>query len=467
MPATAEVLGVPVFEDGSVPEGAGATVARGYLQACGFEGRPGQSQALPADDGTVVVALGVGVPADVDAGVIRRAAAALAPYLSRAKVVATSLAVAGDDPALSAAVVEGIVLAGYRYVGSPKPPPTGPRRVVVVGGDAAQVRFGAVGALATVRARDWTNEPAGTLTPSALAGIALELGRRHGFSVDVWDAARIAAEGLGGLVGVSKGADEPARLLRLSYQPEGATRTVALVGKGITFDSGGLSIKSSSSMMTMKGDMGGAASVIAAVAAAGELRLAVRITGWVAATENMVNGHAMRPGDVVTTRTGTTVEVLNTDAEGRLVLADALALAAEEDPDVIVDVATLTGAQRVALGAGVAAVMGNDDDLVAAVIAAGERAGEPAWRLPLVGAYRSMLDSEVADLKNVASGPAAGSIMAALLLEGFVGERFWAHLDIAAPSWSDGAEGILTRGATGWGARTLLHLLTGLSASLP
>ncbi|MDQ2724531.1 MAG: leucyl aminopeptidase, partial [Actinomycetota bacterium] len=367
VPADAEVLGVPVFADGSLPDGAGATLDHAFLTRCGFEGQPGQSQAVPADDGTVVVALGVGPRSGVDAHVVRRAGAALAHHLSPTTVAATTVARAGRGTDLASAAVEGIALGGYHYGGSTKAKATGPQRVVIVGGDAEAVRFGAVAALATVRSRDWVNEPAGTLTPSALAGIAVELGRRYGFAVDVWDEERIAAEHLGGLGGVSQGADEPACLLRLSYEPAGAERSVALVGKGITFDSGGLSIKSAASMMTMKSDMGGAAAVIASVAAAAELGLAVRVTGWVASTENMPSGHAIRPGDILTIRNGTTIEVLNTDAEGRLVLADALALAAEESPDAIVDIATLTGSQRVALGPDVAAVLGNDDDLVASV----------------------------------------------------------------------------------------------------
>jgi leucyl aminopeptidase len=461
VPADAEVLGVPVFDDGTVPDGAGAQLDGGFLRRCGFEGRPGQAQSLPADDGTVVVALGVGPRSEVDADVVRRAGAALARHLPPATVAATTITLAGEGTGLSAAAVEGIALGGYHYAGSPRANTHGPQRMVIVGGDADAVRFGAAAALATVRARDWVNEPAGTLTPSALAGIAVELGRRYGFAVDVWDEERIAAEHLGGLSGVSQGAAEPARLVRLAYHPAGAERSVALVGKGITFDSGGLSIKSAASMMTMKSDMGGAAAVIASVAAAAELGLPVGVTGWVASTENMPGGHAIRPGDVLTIRNGTTIEVLNTDAEGRLVLADALALAAEESPDAIIDVATLTGAQRVALGPGVAAVLGNDDDLMAAVLRAADRAGEPAWRLPLVTAYRSKLDSDVADLKNVAPNSAAGAIIAALVLAEFTGGRPWAHLDIAAPSWAESDDGWLTRGATGWGARTLLHLIAG------
>ncbi len=221
------------------------------------------------------------------------------------------------------------------------------------------------------------------------------------------------------MLGVAAGASEPPRLLRLSYQPASPKAKVALVGKGITFDSGGLSLKPPAGMMTMKSDMGGAAAVIAATIAAAELGLPVQVVGWVPATENMPSGTAIHPGDVLVARNGTSIEVLNTDAEGRLVLADALCLAVEEEPDAIVDIATLTGGQRVALGDGVAAVMGTDATLVRRVIAAGAAAGEPAWELPLVAAYRKQLDSEVADLRNVSAKPAAQSIVAALFLEEF------------------------------------------------
>jgi leucyl aminopeptidase len=205
--------------------------------------------------------------------------------------------------------------------------------------------------------------------------------------------------------------------------------------------------------------MGGAAAVIAATIGAAQLELPVRVTGWVAATENMPSGTAIHPGDVLVARNGVSIEVLNTDAEGRLVLADALSLAAEEEPDAIVDIATLTGGQRVALGEGVAAVMGTNEALVSRVIAAGAAAGEPAWELPLVATYRRQLDSDVADLRNVTTKPAASAIMAALFLKEFTAGRAWAHLDIAAPSWSDGDDGWLTKGGTGWGARTLIELL--------
>jgi leucyl aminopeptidase len=462
VPADAEILGVPVFADLSVPDGAGARLDQAFFTRSGFEGRPGQAVAIAGGDGPTVVAVGVGPSDAVDGDALRRAGAALARQATHVAVLATTLAMAAPEPSLVAAVVEGIGLGGYRFAGHKKAGPERPlRQVVLVGATAADVRRGAVGVEATCRARDWVNEPPRHMTPSRLAEIATELAQTSGLTVRVWDEATIAAEGLGGLAGVAAGSVEPPRLIRLAWEPPEATRTVALVGKGITFDSGGLSLKPPAGMMTMKDDMGGAAAVIAAVAAAADLGLAVRVVGWVATTENMPSGTAIHPGDVLVARNQTSIEVLNTDAEGRLVLADGLSLAVEEDPDVVVDIATLTGAQRVALGNGVAAVMGNDDDLVARILAAGAAAGEPVWRLPLVAAYRRHLDSDVADIKNVAATPAAGTIMAGLFLQEFVGDAAWAHLDIAAPAWSESDEGWLARGGTGWGARTLVELVRG------
>jgi leucyl aminopeptidase len=212
-------------------------------------------------------------------------------------------------------------------------------------------------------------------------------------------------------------------------------------------------------VMHMKADMGGAAAVISATLAAAELRLPVNVTAWVAATENMPSGTAIHPGDVLVARNGKSIEVLNTDAEGRLILADALSLAVEEGPDAIVDAATLTGGQGVALGDSVAAVLGTSDQLVRRLVAAGEEAGEPLWELPLFAGYRKQLDSEVADLRNVTGKPAASTIMAALFLQEFAGGLPWAHLDIASPAWSESDDGWITKGATGWGVRTLIEML--------
>jgi leucyl aminopeptidase len=461
VPADVEVVGVPVFADLTLPEGAGGPVDGAFLARFGFEGKPGQSQVVPSEGGASLVAVGVGEVGKVDADVIRKAAAALARAAGHARSIATTLPRATPDGvAAGPAVVEGIGLAAYRFAGDRrKPPIVHLQAVTVVGATDEDIRAGVVAVEATNRTRDWVNMPPRQLTPTRLGELATELAGEYGLTVQVWDAERIAAEHLGGLAGVAAGSEEPARLIRLAYEPEGAGATVALVGKGITFDSGGLSLKPPTSMMTMKDDMGGAAAVISAVVGAAALGLDLKVVGWVATTENMPGGTAIHPGDVLIARNGTSIEVLNTDAEGRLVLADALSLAAEERPDAIVDVATLTGAQVVALGERVAAVFSNDDALADRVIEAGARAGEPTWRLPLVAAYRSKIDSEVADLKNIATSGGAGSIIAALFLEEFVGDISWAHLDIAGPSWSDSDEGWLVKGGTGWAARTLIQLL--------
>jgi leucyl aminopeptidase len=310
------------------------------------------------------------------------------------------------------------------------------------------------------------NEPPSSLTPTRFADTAAEHAAAHpGLSVEVWDEQRIVDEHLGGLLGVAPGSAEPPRLLKVSYEPaapvtvEGRVPHVVLVGKGITFDSGGLSLKSPDGMVTMKTDMSGAAAVLGAVGACGELGVRVRVTALAPITENMPGGRATKPGDVLTIRNGSTIEVLNTDAEGRLVLADALALAAEMEPDAIIDLATLTGACVVALGMTIAGVFGSDDALIGRVRAASERAGEGTWPLPLPDEYRSHIDSEIADMKNVGKAGQAGAIAAALLLARFVGEVPWVHLDIAGPARSDEDSGILTKGGTGFGVRTLLELL--------
>ena len=469
VPPGASVLGVPVYADLTVPAGAGAEVDADFLRQRRFEGRPGQVQALFADDGTTVLAAGVGDRGSISTEDLRRAAAALARNAGRADHLATTLVAALEAPSEDAAgpgtraVVEGLGLASYRYQGAPKRKQEQAdgrvQRFTVVGATEEDVRRASTGVAATLRARDWVNRPPRDLTPAELARLAVDAARAEGLTAEVWDENRIERERLGGLLGVAAGAAEPPRLIRLEHKAARKAPTIHLVGKGITFDSGGLSLKPPASMMTMKSDMGGAAAVINATIALAASGVPVNVVCWVAATENMPSGTAIHPGDVLTARNGKTIEVLNTDAEGRLVLADALSLAVEEGADAIVDVATLTGAQRVALGDGVAAVMGTDRDLVERIVAAGELAGEPFWELPLHPPYRKMLDSEVADIKNVASGGAAGTIIAGLFLKDFVDDRPWAHLDIAAPSFLESEDGWLTKGATGWGTRTLIELV--------
>ena len=277
----------------------------------------------------------------------------------------------------------------------------------------------------------------------------------------MWDEKEIRKQKLGGLLGVNRGSEQAPRFLRLEYAPDKPRGTVALVGKGITFDSGGLSLKPSDGMIGMKGDMGGAAAVLGAFRAIAALGAKVRVLGFLPITDNMTGGDATRVGDVLTIRNGKTVEVLNTDAEGRLILADGLSLATEEAPDAIVDLATLTGACMVALGDRIAGLMGNHEGWIDQVRAAADAVGEPVWPLPLPGYLRGKLDSELADLKNITDTRYGGALAAGVFLREFVGEGIpWAHLDIAGPADSSVVEGELVKGGTGFGVRTLVELLS-------
>lgn len=313
-------------------------------------------------------------------------------------------------------------------------------------------------------ARDLVNLPGNHLSAEDLAHAAREAGQRGGFEVTVFDRAKITELAMGGLLAVNKGSEQPPTFSILDYRPEGkAKKTVALVGKGVTFDSGGISLKPSEGMGEMKSDMSGAAAVIAAVEAASRLGLPLRIIGLIPATDNMPSGSAQKPGDVITTMSGITVEVGNTDAEGRLILADALTYARKEyDPDVIIDLATLTGACIVALGHSVAGLFSNDDDLAESIFKAGQSSGEKVWRMPLWDEYDEMIKSDVADVHNT-GGRGAGSVTAAKFLEKFIdGHKHWAHVDIAGPAFPAKGAG-KTPGATGFGVRLLLDLLQGWS----
>ncbi|MDQ1394848.1 MAG: leucyl aminopeptidase [Acidimicrobiaceae bacterium] len=472
VPADVEVLGVPVFAGRVVAPGSPIEFDLAFLEASGFEGKVGETTAVMAEDGTTAVAVGVGPQGDVGRDDLRRAAAAFVKVAGRRGRAAFSLPPgSGLDTAEAAqAVAEGSGMGAYqfsRYKSSPKD-----RRLeslVVVGGDERAVARGAAVAGAVTLARDLINEPAGAMTPTKLAEAASEMAAAAGIEITVMDEATIEDEGLGGLRGVSLGSEEPPRLIQLTWSPSDGTAagTVVLVGKGITFDSGGLSLKSGDGMMTMKTDMSGAAAVLGAMSALPVIAPNVRVVGIIPATENMPSGRAIKPGDVLTFRNGKTAEVLNTDAEGRLVLADGLSLAAEMEPDAIVDLATLTGAVSVALGKEIAAVMGNDDGFVGQVLQASERGGEPMWQLPLPERYRKHLDSEVADMKNIGNAGQAGTLVAGLFLKEFVGDVPWAHIDIAGTARSDSDDGYLTKGGTGAGVRTVLELLEHFESPRP
>jgi len=504
------VVGVPVLEGAqgpSVAPGVPDTVVVGVgapavltaldgpraLQR-GFSGKAGQSMTVvdaPSAQGSLgaeapaVVFVGcgkveAGAAVDDVVAVLRRTAATLVRAGGKSGaavlVVPAPLADAAGSPRRAAqAVTEGAVLAAYRFVSHKSESEGGEVERFVVAGvglDAEQLaegtRRGLAVADAVCLARDLVNEPPSALTPTRFAEVATAHAEgRPGVTVEVWDEHRIADERLGGLLGVARGSAEPPRLLKFSYEPaepasvDGRVPHIVLVGKGITFDSGGLSLKTADGMVTMKTDMSGAAAVLAAIGACSELGVPVRVTAIAPTTENMPGGRAIKPGDVLTIRDGHTIEVLNTDAEGRLVLADGLTLARELQPDAIIDLATLTGACVVALGSHIAGVFGSDEGLIGRVRAASGRAGEGTWPLPLPDEYRSHIESEIADMKNVGKAGQAGAIAAALLLARFVDGVPWVHLDIAGPARSDEDNGILAKGGTGFGVRTLLELLEG------
>jgi leucyl aminopeptidase len=308
--------------------------------------------------------------------------------------------------------------------------------------------------------RDLVNTPAGDQPPATLAERAARI---PGVDVEIVDGDEATTRGYGGLLAVASGATNPPRMVLLRYEPEGATASVAFVGKGIVFDSGGLSIKPAKGMEAMKTDMAGAASVFGAMQAIAALELPIRVLGVAPLAENMTGGAAQRPGDILTAYGGKTVEVLNTDAEGRLVLADGLGIAGEADVDLLVDIATLTGAAKVALGQLIGAVLGNDEDAVESVLAAGKFAGEKWWQLPLEQEYRPKLDSSIADLQNISDDRWGGAINAALFLSEFAGDQPWVHLDVAGPARADRTEHYVVKGGSGFGVRTLIELAAQMS----
>jgi leucyl aminopeptidase len=427
------------------------------LRRLGFKGKLGETLRLSTDD-RLIIAVGLGAKADADRNTYRRAAGVAARAAkSFARVILL-------QPLESQAVAEGIVLGSYSFT-QHKSTSTSEQRlqtVHVVGADATALSAGARIAEATNLARDLINEPPSSMTPRVVARVASDVAHQHGLAIDVWEDERIADERLGGILGVSSGSDEPPRLIKLTYEPDGAnenTKTIAIAGKGITFDSGGLSLKPSDSMVEMKTDMSGAATTFAAMSTLAHFRPNVRVVGFLACSENLPGPSATKPGDVLTARNGKTMEVLNTDAEGRLVLADALSLAVEEQPDAIIDIATLTGACKMALGNDIAGVFATDDALFTRVQDASQRTGENVWRMPLHSKYAKLIESNVADIKNMASPGGGGLITSAFFLKEFVGDVPWVHFDIAGTARGDGDDALSTKGATGYGVRILVDIV--------
>jgi leucyl aminopeptidase len=461
-------------------EGVGAAYGRKLqplLSTLGFEGKPGEVVKIPTA-GTLksplLILVGLGDEEKVTPEAVRRAAGVAARAVSNAATVA--LALPASDAAHVRAVADGYQLGSYSFTAFKTTPAPDLAGEVVILSDAARQKEVAaaletsqVVTAATRLARDWVNTPPGDFTPAKFteAVSATKKDRKVAkVTMKVMDEKELEADGCGGIIGVGRGSANPPRLVQLTYKPRGAKAHLALVGKGITYDSGGLSIKPAASMMTMKCDMAGAATVVAATFAIAELGLPIAVTTYAPMAENMVSGTSTRPGDVLTIHGGKTVEVLNTDAEGRLVLADALVKAAEDKPDVIVDVATLTGACQVALGDRVAGLMGNDEELIDTVKSAGERVGEALWPLPIPDEMGEKVrsNSKVADLAQHNTERWGGALYAAAFLREFVGESTWAHVDIAGPAFNEkSAYGYVTPGGTGMSVATLVELADTLS----
>jgi len=439
-------------------------------------GHPGDSLTFPTLGkiaARTLMLVGVGPKAEAGPGSIRRAAQRVAGRVARFVTVATALHQAGDGgPDPMHAFAEGLLLGTYRFDRYKRQPiddasqqkPALKRVVALVDAGAdtkalkAALRRGQVYAEAANWARDLVNTPALDATPEVLAKEATKMAALHGLQCKVWTKAQLQKAGFGGILGVGSGSVNEPRLIELSYRGAGTSRPIAITGKGITFDSGGLSLKQPEWMETMKDDMGGAAAALAVMRAIGQLKPKVNVIAAIPTAENMPSGAAIRPGDVLRHYGGKTSEVLNTDAEGRLVLADALAFLAEKKPTVLIDSATLTGAAMIALGSDVAAIIGSDQRLIDDLRAAGTDEGEPLWQLPLWTDYRRLIESSVADVKNVGNRY-GGAITAALFLKEFVGDVPWAHLDVAGTAFTDRGNLYWPRGATGAPARTIIRYI--------
>jgi leucyl aminopeptidase len=466
-----DAIGVLVHISGELP--AGIPLDREALARAGFEAKPGSTLVLAGAESTLLVVVGAGEGGDLTAAMLRDAAAAFVRAVPKARRIGLRVTSIGSLPVESAAkaLSEGVLLGRYRF-DALKEKAREPRlervELHLDGADPAAasggVGEGVVTARATAIARDLANAPPSHLTAVDLADVAEKLGERFGFDVESYDRQELIELGCGGLLGVNAGSAEEPRMIVLNYAPPGeSSGHLGLVGKGIMYDSGGISLKPSDPMhLLMKMDMGGAASVLAAFTALRDLGATASVTGWLMCTDNMPSGSAYKLGDVLTARGGKTVEVKNTDAEGRLVMMDGLVLATEAGVDAIVDIATLTGAALMALGPATAALFGTSQPLVDRVRAAADATDEPAWQLPLERKYRKQLDSDVADISNL-GGPFAGAATAALFLAEFVGETPWAHLDIAGTMQSEGDDSWRSKGATGYGARILIELARGFT----
>ncbi|MFX4272680.1 leucyl aminopeptidase [Propionibacteriaceae bacterium Y1685] len=466
------LVGVPADLDKVTTKKVGSSLTELAL-AVGASAKRGRTAVLSAAGGVRVVTVGLGEDAETSPAELRFAAGVgvrAAAGLSRERTpVRVALALPVEEPEQARAVAEGALLGSYTYrpVTQSDPKPSDLSQLVLIGDTktlSAPIAAAEVMVRAVTQAREWVNTPPNLLYPESFADDARSWMSDAKVTAEVLDEKALAKGGYGGILAVGGGSSRLPRLVRLTYSPRGAKAHLALIGKGVTFDSGGLNLKPGDSMYTMKCDMAGAATVIAATRAIADLGLKIKITCYASLAENLPSDTSYRPSDVLTMYGGTTVENGNCDAEGRLVMADALARACEDKPDAIIDVATLTGACVVALGEEIGGVMSNDEVLTEHVLAAAEAAGEDFWELPIHASVRDQLESSVADLKSTGTKRAGGAQVAAAFLREFVGENPWAHLDIAGPAFrTGGAEGDLSAGGTGVGVRTVVEVARSLA----
>jgi leucyl aminopeptidase len=478
----ADVVVLPIFEGPEAGPGvkeAGAALGTDLVELCRtnkFKGKVGETLTVPTlgrlAAGTLLL-VGLGKRAEVNADRLRRGIGKVAARVARFKKVATTFPQAGraSDGAVEA-TVEGLLLGSYRFDrykgagnGEAKEAKPALQEIVLLGSarsNGAQskdaIDRARVIAESVAWARDLVNTPAKEATPEYLASEAKRMAKETGLQIKVWSPQELERGGFGGIIGVGQGSVNPPRLIELTYRGAGSARPYAITGKGVTFDSGGLSIKPANAMEWMKADMAGSAAALATMRAIALLKPRINVIAAIPCSENLPSGSSIRPGDVLVHRGGKTSEVLNTDAEGRLILADALAYLAEKKPVALVDCATLTGAAVVALGDDITAVFGNDRGLIREILTASETVGEPAWELPLWDDYRKLIDSPIADVKN--TGPrGGGAITAALFLREFVGDIPWVHMDVAGAAFSESPGDYWPKGGTGIPSRTLIQWL--------
>lgn len=479
--ADALVVGLAEASDGDILVGLPDDLAKAFTKTFGSDlaalarhvggsSKPGKAVLLPAPNGGRVVVVGLG-QIDVTPEQVRRAVGAavrLVAGLPAATPQTVAISIEASEPQVIKGAAEGALLSAYSYR------PAGPdvagigQLVLVSPNKRPEARqaldLAVIVAKAVNAAREWVNLPANVLYPETFADSARDFARGGRVGVELWDDKALQRDGFGGILAVGGGSEHKPRLLKLSYAPRGARFHLALVGKGITFDAGGLNLKPADGMYTMKTDMAGAAAILAAVTAIAELGLRIRVTGWAAMAENLPSGTAYRPSDVLTMYGGKTVENGNSDAEGRLVMADALVKASEEKPNLVIDVATLTGACMVALGERVSGLMARDDQTADLVLDAAEVAGEQFWQLPIPEDARPKLESKVADLKSTGDRYGGALTAAAFLSEFVPSEIPWAHLDIAGPAFNTGnAYDYTPAGGTGVAVRTLIALAHALA----